>query len=180
MHHRIGNQIDSFLTQHTHVHTETSTIQPTRAHANSKLFRSFAAHTLLLCLAAAGGEEATKPEVETVKGTKRRLGGEGGNCREARLFFGPPDDISLEETVHSLSDANTLLAIYTRAGSSRRRGEGRLGTHDQGGDGIARLRNGSSLRRNDRRWPRAEARAPRLPQYLDQRLHLTDWKRISP
>uniref|UniRef100_A0A0A9ECD8 Uncharacterized protein n=1 Tax=Arundo donax TaxID=35708 RepID=A0A0A9ECD8_ARUDO len=43
---------------------------------------------------------------------KRRLGRR--NYREARLFFGSPDDIiSLEETVHSLEDANTLLAIYT-------------------------------------------------------------------
>jgi hypothetical protein len=81
----------------------------------------------LLCFATAGGEEATKLEVETRKGTKRkevllkkkgrRFGGEVGNCREATLFFDPPDDISLEETVHSLADANTLLlgSIYTRA-----------------------------------------------------------------
>jgi hypothetical protein len=75
----------------------------------------------LLCFATAGGEEATKLEVETRKGTKRkevRWGGRKvGNCREATLFFDPPDDISLEETVHSLADANTLLlgSIYTRA-----------------------------------------------------------------
>jgi len=40
-------------------------------------------------------------------------------AEEARLFFGPPDDISLEETVHSLADANTRLAIYTRAPAGR-------------------------------------------------------------
>lgn len=81
IHHRIGNQLDSLLMRHTHTYRrEISTIQPTRAHASSKLSCSFALHTpfALLSLATAGGEEATKLEVETGKGTKRKEVGWGG------------------------------------------------------------------------------------------------------
>lgn len=48
--------------------------------------------------------------------------------------------------------------------------------HDKRGR-TGGLGEGASLRRNDRRWSRAEARAPWLPQYLDQRLRLQNRKR---
>lgn len=114
MHHRIGNQIDSFLTQHTHVHTETSTIQPTRAHANSKLFRSFAAHTLRSALPRHGRRRGSNQTGS--RNWKVRLGGEGGNCGQRRL-----DCSSVLRTTSRLrklytrSRTQTRCLLFTRA-----------------------------------------------------------------
>lgn len=59
----------------------------------------------------------------------------GRNYKETRYFFDPPDDISLEETVHSLADANTLCLVFTRARRpAGRPAPARLAEEDKWGD----------------------------------------------
>jgi hypothetical protein len=112
---------------------------PRGPHANPNLFFSRFRCTHL-CHAAAGGEQANRLGGKW-KGNRRKVREE--EITSSRLVFDPPD-ISLEKTVHSLADANTMVAsIYTltpagrstRAGSSRRRREGFLARTTRGGGG---------------------------------------------